>query len=144
MTSRRGRPWRGALLALGVLAASGCVYYPNVRDLGGVRLRPTDGRVQRAAADELVVSFILHSTGKYGDILVGAEAPVARRAELRTPAGAVVSEVEIPGESIVTFQGGGPRVVLTGLTRTPQPGEVVLVTLHFRKSGALGLLAVVE
>jgi copper(I)-binding protein len=127
-----------------VLLVSGCVYYPNVRDLGGVRLRLTDGRLQRGAGDELAVSFILHSTGKYGDTLVGAEAPVARRAELRTPAGVVVSEVEIPGESIVSFQAGGPQVVLTGLTRTPQPGEVVLVTLRFRKSGALGLVAVVE
>lgn len=144
MRQRHGHPWRGALLALGVLVASGCVYYPNVGDLGGVRLRPTDGRIQRAALDELVVSFILHSTGKYGDVLIGAEAPVARRAELRTPAGVVVAEVEIPGASIVSFQSGGPRVVLTSLTRIPQPGEVVLVTLHFRKSGALGLVAVVE
>jgi hypothetical protein len=44
----------------------------------------------------------------------------------------------------VSFEEKGPRIVLTDLTRTLLPGEVIIVTLLFQKSGALGLITVVE
>ncbi len=52
------RAWRpGACRLALVLLASGCTYYPTVRDVGGVRLRPDQGRVVRAATDgEAVLS----------------------------------------------------------------------------------------
>jgi copper(I)-binding protein len=128
-----------------LLVAGGCVYYPSVQHTGGVRLRPTEVRVVRVeAGSEAIVYFLLHSTGKYGDVLTGAEAAVAQQAELRSAGGWAVSRIDIPGESVVKFHEDGPRVLLTGLTRALTPGEVFIVTLHFEKSGALGLVAVVE
>jgi copper(I)-binding protein len=135
----------GLLLLAGGLLAGGCTYYPTVHDTGGVRLRPSDARAVRAAAgDEAAVYFLLHSTGKFGDVLTGAEAPVARYAVLHSASGGTLRRITIPGESLVRFYDGGPYVVLTGLTRPLIPGEVLIVTLHFEKSGAVGLVTVVE
>ncbi len=134
----------GVVLALLALAA-GCTYYPTAPDVGGVRLQPEKGRAVRSpSANEAVVYFDLNSTGKYGDVLVGAEAPVARRAELRSPSGRQVSEIDIPGQSVLKFDKDGPRIVLSDLTRTLTPGEVIIVTVYFQKSGAIGIITVVE
>ncbi|HSF04331.1 MAG TPA: copper chaperone PCu(A)C [Methylomirabilota bacterium] len=139
----------GVGLALLVLTGGGlvggCTYYPSVVDMGGVRLRPEEGRVVRAGnGQDATVYFKLNSTGKYGDVLKGAESPLARRAELRGPGGGRVTEVAIPGASVVTFDRGGPHIALADFTRALQTGEVIIVTLHFEKSGPLGLVTVVE
>jgi copper(I)-binding protein len=127
------------------MLAGGCTYYPTVQDMGGVRVRPADARAVRLPeGSEAAVYFLLHSTGKYGDVLTGAEAPVAQRAELRSAAGGAVAAIGIPGGSVVKFHEQGPRLVLTGLRRVLTPGEVLIITLHFEKSGALGLVTVVE
>ena len=132
------------VLAGGVLAG-GCTYYPSVVDMGGVRLRPEEGRAVRAAnGQEAAVYFKLNSTGKYGDVLKGAESPLVRKAELRGPGGSRTREIEIPGATVVTFERNGPHIVLAELTRALEAGEVIIVTLHFEKSGALGLVTVVE
>lgn len=134
-----------AALGLAVLPVTACTYFPTVRDVGGVRLQPEEGRVVRQqGANAAVFHMQLKSTGKYGDVLLGAEAPIARRAELRSASGAAVELIEIPGETVVKFGANGPRVVLSDLTRTLAPGEVVIVTLHFRKYGALGVISVVQ
>jgi copper(I)-binding protein len=141
-----GRRLRAAGLALlSLLLAGGCVYFPTVVDVGGVRLQPERARAVRSpTADEVVVYFKLRSTGKYGDLLTGAETSVAGRAELRDSFGSVVRQIEIPGETVVSFHEAGPRVVLSGFTRVLTPGEVIIVTLRFQKSGPLGLVTVVE
>ena len=143
MSSRRRL--RAAVPTLIVLlVAAGCVYFPSVVDVGGVRLQPERARaVRSSSANEAVVYFRLRSTGKYGDVLTGVQAPVARRTELRSWGG-TVTQIEIPGETVVVFQENGPRVVLGDLTRTLTPGEVIIVTLHFQKSGDIGLVTVVE
>jgi copper(I)-binding protein len=123
--------------------ASGCTYYPSVADMGGVRLQPERARAVRQA-NEAVVYFRLRSTGKYGDVLTGAETPVARRAELRDANGKTVAQIEVPGETAVSFDERGPRVVLSDLTRELTPGETIIVTLRFQKTGALGLVTAVE
>jgi copper(I)-binding protein len=144
MTTGRRLRAAGVTLTL-LLLAGACTYFPSVRDVGGVRLQPERARAVRSgSANEAVVYFRLRSTGKYGDVLTGVETPVARRAELRSSGGSPVGEIEIPGESVVNFQEDGPRVVLADLTRPLTPGEVIIVTLFFQKSGALGLVTVVE
>jgi len=130
------------VLAGGVFSGS-CTYYPSVVDMGGVRLRPEEGRAVRSG-EEAAVYFKLNSTSKYGDVLKGAESPVASKAELRGPGGGQIREIEIPGATVVLFARGGPHVVLAGFTRPLETGEVIIVTLHFEKSGALGLVTVVE
>jgi copper(I)-binding protein len=141
MRSRRLRAAIPALILLGL--ASGCTYYPSAVDIGGVRLQPERARAVRSTS-EAVVYFRLRSTGKYGDVLTGAEAPIARRTELRDANGRPVAQIEIPGETTVSFDDKGPRIVLGDLTRELTPGEVIIVTLRFEKSGSLGLVTAVE
>ena len=141
---RRAAGWAAALV-LAVLPVAGCTYYPTIRDTGGVRLQPEEGRlIRQENANAAVFHVLLKSTGKFGDTLTAAEAPIARRAELLAPDGAAVAQLEIPGETVVQFGENGPRVVLSDLTRTLSPGEVVIVTLHFKKYGALGIISVVQ
>jgi copper(I)-binding protein len=136
--------WVGlGLLALASLLAGGCTYYPTVQDMGGVRLRPEQGRAVRAG-QEAAVYFVLNSTGKYGDVLKAAEFPLARKAELRGPGGSRVSEIDVPGATVMAFPPGGPHIVLSDFTRPLEAGESIIVTLHFEKSGPLGLITVVE
>ena len=132
------------LLALTLLAA-GCTYYPTIRDVGGVRLRPDQGRVVRGATDgEAALYLDLESSGMYGDLLTGAQAPFARQASLIGPQGAPVDIIEIPPVTVFRFREDGPRIALSGLTRTLTPGEVVIVTLQFAKSGPIGVISVVQ
>jgi copper(I)-binding protein len=142
---RDGRSGPAALVVLLLLLTAGCVYYPGAADVGGVRLVPEKGRLLRSAtANEATLYFDLASMGKYGDVLTGVESPLARRASLVAPDGSNLSSLEIPGETVVRFHAAGPRVVLSELTRPVVPGEVVIVTLRFEKSGAIGVISVVE
>jgi copper(I)-binding protein len=143
VTAARGR----RRLALSVLLLSawwlgGCVYFPSVREVGGVRFKPEKGRLVRDG-DDAVFYVELASTGKYGDTLLGASMPVARRARLVSPAGPV-DRLEVPGETVFVLGPGGPRVVFSELTRPLTPGEVVIVTLNFVKYGNLGVISIVE
>jgi copper(I)-binding protein len=132
------------VLAL-TLLASACTYYPTVHDVGGVRLRPEQGRVVRAAtAGEAVLYLDVESSGKYGDVLTGAQAPFAQQAALIGPAGAPVGSIAIPPATVFKFREDGPRIVLSGLTRALTPGEIVIVTLKFKKSGPMGVVSVVQ
>jgi copper(I)-binding protein len=140
-----GRSGTAALVVLLLLLTAGCVYYPSAADVGGVRLTPEKGRLHRSAsANEAALYFDLASAGKFGDVLTGAESSIARRAALVDSGGSTVSRLEIPGGTVVHFAAGGPRIVLSDLTRPLTPGEVVIVTLHFEKSGAIGVISVVE
>ena len=134
---------RRLALALAASVVAGCVYFPTVRDVSGVRFKPEKGRLVRQA-DGAVFAVELRSTGKYGDTLMAASAPIARRAQLIGPGGAPVNRVEVPGETVMKLGAGAPRVVFSELTRELTPGEVVIVTLNFAKYGNLGVVTVVE
>jgi copper(I)-binding protein len=132
----------GAAVAAVAVLAAGCVYNPSVVDTGGVRIQPQKGRlVARPPGAEFYADIA--STGKYGDVLTRAESTIARRAQLLGPDGAV-SEITIPGETVVHFAPGGYRVALSELKRPLEKGEVVIVTLYFQKSGGIGVISVVE
>jgi copper(I)-binding protein len=131
------------LAALALVAAAGCVHYPTVADTGGVRLQPDKGRAVREG-DSAAFYVELRSTGKFGDVLTGVLSPVARQAQLVDGGGAAISALEIPGTMTVLFAPGGPHAVLSDFTRPLVPGETIIVTLMFQKSGALGVITVVE
>jgi copper(I)-binding protein len=119
------------VLAAGLLA-SGCVYYPTVEDVGGVRLQPDHGRVVRNG-DGALFFVDINSTGMFDDALL-----------LVTQTGEPLPRLAVPGSSLVRLHPGGERVALSELTRELKVGEVVLVTLIFEKSGALGVVSPVE
>lgn len=120
------------------LVVAGCVHYPSVEDIGGIRITPRNGRAVRQP-DGALVSMELRSTGKFGDVLMSAFSPVAREAQL-VPAG----RLEVPGTTVVALTPPGPHLVLSGLTRPLVPGESIIVTLIFEKSGGIGVITVVE
>jgi copper(I)-binding protein len=133
---------RAALAAL-VLLLGGCVHYPSVVDVGGVRIRTEAGRAV-IAGDRANVSFEVDSTGKFGDVIVGVTTPVASQAQLVDATGAPLPRLEIPGATTVKLTAEGPHVVLTGLQRPLVPRETFIVTLQFEKSGGIGVVTVVE
>jgi len=143
---RRARSRRAALLlgliVTGVLAG-GCVYYPTVEDVGGVRLMPEHGRVVREG-DGALFFVDINSTGMFEDALVRVETPIAKRAQLLALTGEPLPRLLVPATSLVSLKPGGERVALSGLTRELKTGEVVIVTLFFEKSGALGVISSVE
>jgi copper(I)-binding protein len=134
---------RGAALAVLLLLAAGCVTYPTVMDAGGPRLRPDKGRAV-LQADSAAVYFDIKSTGKYGDIITAVYSPVARQATLVDGGGAKLTRLEVPGSTTVRFEPQGPHVVLSDLTRSLTPGETIIVTLIFEKSGGIGVITTVE
>lgn len=134
---------RAALAALLLLLASGCVYYPTVMDTGGVRIRTENGRAVRQGAD-LLVTFDVLSTGKYGDTIVGVVSPIAKQALLVNGARGPVNRLEIPGAATVKFTPDGTHVVLGALQKPVERGETFIVTLQFEKSGGIGVVTLLE
>ena len=140
---RRRAVGRGVVGLVLLLLAGGCVYYPTVADVGGVRLLPEHGRLVRSGDGALFFADI-NNTGMFEDVLVRVETPIAKRAQLVSQSGAPLTRLTVPGTSRVRLHPGGERVALSDLTRELKAGEVVIVTLHFSKSGALGVVSSVE
>ena len=143
--ARRQRVTRARVVVFAAVVGllAGCVNYPKITDIGGTRIRPEHARLVRQA-DGAALYVDLHSTGKFGDVIVGAGAPVARQARLVDETGAEVKRIEVPGIAVVALQPGSPHVQLSGLTRPLATGETVVVTLTFEKTGHLGVVSVVE
>ena len=141
---RRGRAvGRTTASLVFLLLVAGCVYYPTVEDVGGVRLLPEHGRVVRNG-DGALFFVDINSTGMFEDALVRVETPIAKRAQLLTQTGEPLTRLSVPGTGLVRLHPGGERVALSELTRELKTGEVVIVTLFFEKSGALGVVSPVE
>lgn len=140
---RSSRGFRFVALAVALAGLAGCVRYPTVMDIGGVRILPERGRVVREGAGALFYVDI-NSTGKFDDVMTRVETPIARRAQIVGPTGAPLVRLLVPGATLVRLQPGGRRVVLSELTRELKAGEVVIVTLVFEKTGAVGVVSPVE
>jgi len=143
MTFRRRAVGPGTVgLALALLLA-GCVYYPTVGDIGGAHLAPERGRVVRNGDGALFFVDITNS-GISEDFLVRVEMPIAKRAQILSATGEPLQKLPVPGPSLLRLRPDGERVALSELTRELKAGEVVIVTLFFEKSGALGVVSSVE
>jgi len=134
---------RAAALALVALLLGGCTYYQNIRDTGGPRMEPKNGRLVRVQGGANCY-FDLESTGKYEDTLLSAESQAARRVQIVSDDGRPLPVLRVPGETRLVFGPGGPRITLAELTHPLTPGEGVIVTLVFAKSGRIGVVSVVE
>ena len=134
---------RAAPLVLVLLVLAGCTYYPTVSDTGSPRLEPKNGRLVRTAGGA-VCYFELESTGKFGDLLVSAESTAARRVVIEAANGAPVNGIAVAGQSRLDFRPDGPRITLSELTQPLTPGDGVIVTLVFAKSGRIGVVTRVE
>ena len=144
---RRGATPAALLVALLV---AGCVYYPTIRDVGGIQIRPTNGRAV-VQPSGLIVYMDIESTGFDGDAVIGATSDVARNAVLVVPAAQTAKtqsnapiRLEVPGAATVRLTPDGPHIELTDLTRTVARGDTVLITLLFEKLGRIGVPARIE
>jgi copper(I)-binding protein len=143
MTSLRRAVGPGTVgLALALLLA-GCVYYPTVGDIGGARLAPERGRVVRNG-DGALFFVDITNTGISEDFLVRVEMPIAKRAQILSAAGEPLQKLPVPATSMLRLRADGERVALSDLTRELKAGEVVIVTLFFERTGALGVVSSVE
>jgi copper(I)-binding protein len=140
---RVSRALAPVVLALVCAALGACVYYPKVTEVGGIRILPVHGRVVRQDGGAVFFADI-NSTGKFDDVLTRVETVVARRAQLVDAAGAPLARLLVPGATLVRLVPDGRRVLLSDLTRELKPGEVIIVTLFFEKTGAIGVIAPVE
>ena len=143
MTPRRRAVGTRTLVVALALLLAGCVYYPTVGDIGGARLSPERGRVVRNGEGALFFVDI-NSVGMFEDSLVKVETTIAKRAQLLTQAGEPLAKITVAPTALTRLHSGGERVALSELTRELRPGEVVIVTLYFEKSGALGVVSPVE
>lgn len=133
---------RGVALLAVIAVGAGCIHYPTVEEAGNARIQPQNGRVVRDTDGTARFYVELHSTGKFGDVLTGASMALARQARLVDATSG--DRLEVPGISVVALRPGGPHVRVDGLTRALVPGEVVIVTLVFEKTGNIGVVSVVE
>jgi Copper chaperone PCu(A)C len=131
------------LLIVGAAVLGGCVYYPTVEDVGGVRLVPEHGRIVRNG-DGALFFVDINSTGMFEDALLRAETPIAKRTQLLAQTGELLTRIPVAPTSVMRLYPDGARVALSELTRELKSGEVVIVTLYFEKSGALGVVSPVE
>jgi Copper chaperone PCu(A)C len=131
------------LLIVGAAVLGGCVYYPTVEDVGGVRLVPEHGRIVRNG-DGALFFVDINSTGMFEDALLRAETPIAKRTQLLAQTGELLTRIPVAPTSVMRLYPDGARVALSELTRELKTGEVVIVTLYFEKSGALGVVSPVE
>ncbi len=131
------------LIVGGSVLAGGCVYYPTVEDVGGVRLVPEHGRIVRNG-DGALFFVDINSTGMFEDAVVRAETPIAKRVQLLAQTGEPLTRIPVAPTSVTRLYPDGARVALSELTRELKAGEVVIVTLYFEKSGALGVVSPVE
>ena len=93
---------------------------------------------------DLPVYMTIRNTGSQIDRLLKAETDIAHKVELHTmemQGGQMkmtpVDSFQIPAGGEVKLQSGGDHIMLFGITREPNVGDVISLTLHFEKSGAV-------
>ena len=143
MTSRRRAVGPGTVIVALALVLAGCVYYPTVGDIGGAHLAPERGRVVRNG-DGALFFVDITNTGISEDFLVRVEMPIAKRAQFLGATGEAVVKLTVPATSMLSLRADRERIVLSELTRELKAGEVIIVTLFFERTGALGVVSSVE
>lgn len=108
-----------------------------------------DDPFARASAGSVKVGaafMVVKNSGATDDALVGAESPVAARAELHTHIkdGEVmrmrqVSSIDVPAGGTVSLQPGGLHIMLIDLKQPLRQGETFPLSLTFAKAGTLAV-----
>lgn len=131
-----------SLLLLAVLLA-GCVYYPTIPDIGGIRIRPKESRAVRQA-DGFAIYMEIENSGGYEDFLLGITSDAARVATLVNVPAAQGTKLEIPAATTVSLKAEGPHILVSDLAKPLRSGDVFILTLVFEKLGRIGAITRVE
>jgi len=135
---------RLALLGIALLVG-GCVYYPTIPDIGGIRIRPVNSRAV-IQPEGVLITMELENTGGYGDTLLGITSEVAKSATLMNvaPVTDKAGRLEVPPATTVVLKVEGAHILLTDLARPLIPGETFILTLVFERVGRIGAITRVE
>jgi copper(I)-binding protein len=126
----RGTPVSAAATASTASAAS-----PAKIGMVNAYLDPPSGGTVRAYV-------VIKNNGGSPDRLVGASSPWATSISLTQGSStASLPWITVPAHGSVTLKPGGYSVLLSGLTRTPKPGDTIQLNLNFASSGTVYVFA---
>jgi len=137
---------RHAILALFTLVLTACSQSPAEVEVSNATLylHPVDGRPS-------AVYFTLENTGDESDIFLSVEVAGAERGEIHTTEdqNGIAKMIrlpllEIPGNSVVSFERGSYHVMAFGMPDTVKVGDSVTVSLSFEKTGIVKTTALVK
>jgi copper(I)-binding protein len=85
---------------------------------------------------------VIKNNGGSPDRLVGGSSPWATTISLvQGSSSAGLPWVTVPAHGSVTLKPGGYSILLSGLTRTPKPGDTIQLNLNFASSGTVYVFA---
>lgn len=129
-------------MAAGIILCIGAASLANA----AATIQITDAwtRATPGISSSSAVYFTMTNSGKDADTFTGAETPVAASAELHETMSmgdmvhmAPIKAVDLPAGAIVSFAPNGRHLMLMGLKKPLHKGDVIAVTLHFEKAGAI-------
>ncbi|MEX6504104.1 copper chaperone PCu(A)C [Pseudomonas zhanjiangensis] len=138
-------------LLLAALLGTSLLANAHEYSLGQLHIEHPWSRAMPPVAPTAAAYFVVHNQGRQADRLLGAETPLAAKAELHQHLHAdgvmkmqQVQAVEIPAGGEVQFAPMAYHVMLFGLQRQAQAGERFPLTLHFEKAGDLQVEVAVQ
>jgi copper(I)-binding protein len=115
-------------------------------DVADATARPTPPSAKTAA-----IYLNITNKGSEDDSLIGIASPVAERAELHSTTNddgimkmSAVAEQPVKAGQKLEIKPGGLHIMLTGLKRPLKAGDQFLLTLTFRKAGAVETTVAVQ
>jgi copper(I)-binding protein len=139
----RGRRW----IVLTILLGAGC-------GTGGQEGRAPEGielsdayAAEPVTTDVAAVYLTIRNHGATPDTLTGAQTPIAGMVHVHRMAGIggaqmrATEAVEVPARGQVQLRPGSLHLMLMSLTRRPQVGDTIEITLQFARAGAISVRA---
>ncbi len=139
----RGRRW----IVLTILLGAGC-------GTGGQDGRAPEGielsdayAAEPVTTDVAAVYLTIRNHGATPDTLTGAQTPIAGMVHVHRMAGIggaqmrATEAVEVPARGQVQLRPGSLHLMLMSLTRRPQVGDTIEITLQFAHAGAISVRA---
>ncbi|MCC4265243.1 copper chaperone PCu(A)C [Oceanimonas baumannii] len=131
---------RSTLASLLLLSTTGAMAHDYKQ--GGLHIDHPWSRPAPPMAANGSAYLVINNHGKGGDVLLGAESPVAERVEIHTHImdGDMMKmrqlkNLPVPAGETVTLAPGGHHLMLMGLKQAPKEGERFPLTLHFEQAG---------
>ncbi|AEX99788.1 hypothetical protein GU3_00160 [Oceanimonas sp. GK1] len=140
---------RTAIASLLLLSATGALAHDY--EQGGLHIDHPWSRPAPPMAVNGSAYLVINNHGQAGDVLLGAESPVAERVEIHTHVmdGDMMKmrqleTLPVPAGESVTLAPGGHHLMLMGLKQAPKEGERFPLTLNFEQAGEVAVEISVE
>ncbi|MCP4563367.1 MAG: copper chaperone PCu(A)C [Bosea sp.] len=131
-----------AVIGLGLFLAFGLAHVEPVAKRADIGVIHPWSRGAARAGEQYPIYASFENGGRVRDRLISIETPLAQEAvmkELDTSSGIVrpreLDELDIPGNSKVSFRPGARQITLVGLRQAVEPGTAIPVTFVFERAG---------